>query len=209
MDDKLAKLRKEADETRHALNNLFVDRVMNSTKGTSSVSDRVQAAQQVIPQSITNRAYLVVLCDVATNAINEVAIWSSPEWQQSQSLRDYYTYVALESSGTSFEDARANLINIALNHLYYYATGEVAALPGTIEKLRSRAGQVTAMRYARLLNYLRDCDAYKVQRVIQKHCETFELNQEFVSNYLTLVDNFLPNIKIKEEFNGLQTAKVT
>ncbi len=208
-DSRLDKLRKEADETRHALNNLFVNKVINSTKGAAPVAEQAQTAQQSLPKLVPSRSYLIVLCDIDTNAITGVSIWSSPEWHQSRLLDDSYSYVALESSGMSFEDASSNLVAMALSHLYYYATGQTEALPGTIERLRSRAGQVAAMRYARLLSRLRDCDAYKVHRVVAKQCVTNSHNPEFVENYLTLIDTFLPNIKVREQVNGIQTADGT
>jgi hypothetical protein len=67
---------------------------------------------QVKPQvrkyrSIRN-AYLVVICDKDTNAVLSAAIWSSPEWEQSQALQ-HRTYVAYQTAADTYADAEARL----------------------------------------------------------------------------------------------------
>ena len=54
-------------------------------------------------------AYLIVVCDIETNAVTEVTIWSSPEWQQSRCLHNP-TYVAYETKGASFHEATVALV---------------------------------------------------------------------------------------------------
>lgn len=53
---------------------------------------------------ILSTAYLIVICNRETNAIEKVAIWSSPEWQQSRQL-DQPTYVAYELKAETFQKA--------------------------------------------------------------------------------------------------------
>ena len=55
------------------------------------------------------KAYLIVICDKETNAIVDVEIWSSPEWEQSRQLPNP-TYVAFVAHGDSFHEARKSLV---------------------------------------------------------------------------------------------------
>lgn len=50
-------------------------------------------------------AYLIVICDGDTNAIEEVTIWSTPEWEQSRVLRGKSVYVAYEIRMPTFDQA--------------------------------------------------------------------------------------------------------
>lgn len=55
-------------------------------------------------------AYLIIICDMQTNAILDCAIWSSPEWEQSRRL-DQPTYIAYEySSYESFDKSKKDLL---------------------------------------------------------------------------------------------------
>jgi len=68
-------------------------------------------------------AYLIIICDPSTNAINHVTIWSSPEWEQSRCLDDH-TYVAYQVKSETYAQARDNLLqeikqnDHRYNHLY-------------------------------------------------------------------------------------------
>lgn len=50
------------------------------------------------------RAYLIVICDNATNAVLSATIWSSPEWDR--------TYVAYAVGGSNYSDAAKTLVGI-------------------------------------------------------------------------------------------------
>jgi len=56
------------------------------------------------------KAYLVVLCNIETNAIESVDIWSSPEWEQSICLpcAVYLSYITQQYD--SFELARKSIV---------------------------------------------------------------------------------------------------
>lgn len=54
-------------------------------------------------------AYLIVICNTATNVVEQVTIWSSPEWEQSRCLPQP-TYVAYEVTADDFPDARKKLL---------------------------------------------------------------------------------------------------
>lgn len=54
-------------------------------------------------------AYLIVICDPKTNAIKEVEIWSSPEWEQSKCLNDW-AYVAYSVRDVTYQLARDGLV---------------------------------------------------------------------------------------------------
>lgn len=58
------------------------------------------------------QAYLIVVCNQQTNAIEDVCIWSSPEWEQSRCLPDKYTYVVYAVHGESFSEAKSEMIRI-------------------------------------------------------------------------------------------------
>jgi hypothetical protein len=61
-------------------------------------------------------AYLIVVCDKDTNAIVGADIWSSPEWEQSRRIEDYYTYIAYQfNSSMSYHDARIGMIEFIKN----------------------------------------------------------------------------------------------
>lgn len=55
------------------------------------------------------KAYLIVICDSETNAVQGAAIWSSPEWEQSRCLNPR-TYVAYAVGGADYTDAREKLL---------------------------------------------------------------------------------------------------
>jgi hypothetical protein len=57
-------------------------------------------------------AYLIVVCNQDTNAIEDVCIWSSPEWEQSRCLPDKYTYVAYAMRGKSYQDAHDHIVTV-------------------------------------------------------------------------------------------------
>jgi hypothetical protein len=55
-------------------------------------------------------AYLIIICDMHTNAILDCVIWSSPEWEQSRRI-DQPTYIAYEySSHVSFDKSRTEML---------------------------------------------------------------------------------------------------
>jgi hypothetical protein len=55
-------------------------------------------------------AYLIIICDMETNAILDCVIWSSPEWEQSRRLGQP-TYIAYEcSSYESFSKSKQLLL---------------------------------------------------------------------------------------------------
>lgn len=56
-----------------------------------------------------HKAYLIVICNKETNAVESAAVWSSPEWEQSRCLPQP-TFVAYEVSGDSFAEAETNLL---------------------------------------------------------------------------------------------------
>lgn len=83
----------------------------------------------------TYTAYLIVMCDMETNAILGAAIWSSPEWEQSRRLDKCYTYIAyMVDSHISFQDAKDNMIS----------------------RLTHNNGNFGDDRYYRLLKYIKD-----------------------------------------------------
>lgn len=55
-------------------------------------------------------AYLIVICDKDTNAVKEVTIWSSPEWEQSLCLKDP-TFVAYRVCGKDYSEAKKYLLD--------------------------------------------------------------------------------------------------
>lgn len=57
-----------------------------------------------------NSAYLIVICDNKTNAIERVEIWSSPEWQQSRCLPDKNVYIAYAVESESFDKGIHDLL---------------------------------------------------------------------------------------------------
>lgn len=71
-------------------------------------------------------AYLIIICDLETNAILDCQIWSSPEWEQSRRLPQP-TYIAYQAhSYVSFQDANNHLLewikdNPRYNRLLKYA----------------------------------------------------------------------------------------
>ena len=54
-------------------------------------------------------AYLIVVCDVKTNAVKSARIWSSPEWEQSICIPDR-TFVAYEVKDVDYQSARDALV---------------------------------------------------------------------------------------------------
>lgn len=81
-------------------------------------------------------AYLIVLCNKETNAIEHVSIWSSPEWEQSRCLRGVHTYVAFRVGGSSFDRASKTLIEAIKEPLsrYYYLLPYIRNTPPTREE---------------------------------------------------------------------------
>jgi len=70
------------------------------------VKKRAAKATEVSPAPLRNApAYLVVICEPGTNAIIETAIWSSPEWEQSECL-NLPTFVAYKVESRDFSQAR-------------------------------------------------------------------------------------------------------
>ena len=57
-----------------------------------------------------NTAYLIAICDDKTNALKDVEVWSSPEWQQSRCIPNCRTYVAYTVSATTFSEAKRLLL---------------------------------------------------------------------------------------------------
>lgn len=56
-------------------------------------------------------AYLIIICDTKTNAILDVNIWSSPEWEQSRRLK-HPTYIAYQVDDcSSFQEAKTELLS--------------------------------------------------------------------------------------------------
>lgn len=49
------------------------------------------------------KAYLIVICDRTTNAILDVDIWSTPEWESSRQL-EVPTYVAYQVTANTFQE---------------------------------------------------------------------------------------------------------
>lgn len=88
----------------------------------------------------THQAYLMVICDMKTNAIKRVAIWSSPEWEQSRRLEDAYTYIAYITNGDSFQEA----MNRMFERLLKYDVDRYASIDKT-----------DVDRYSRLLKYMK------------------------------------------------------
>lgn len=67
------------------------------------------------------KAYLIIMCDIESNAILGAAIWSSPEWEQSRRLDKCYTYIAYErESHISFQDAKDNMVKYLTNNYNTY-----------------------------------------------------------------------------------------
>lgn len=62
-----------------------------------------------MPDHITGRAFLVIICNETTNAIEHVVIWSSPEWEQSRCLHKP-TYVAYATEDRDFEAAITEML---------------------------------------------------------------------------------------------------
>jgi hypothetical protein len=54
-------------------------------------------------------AYLIVVCDNATNAVLSADIWSDPPWEKSRSI-GLRAYVAYSVSGRSYSEARDRLL---------------------------------------------------------------------------------------------------
>lgn len=54
-------------------------------------------------------AYLVVICDPTDNSVAEVAIWSSPEWEQSMCLPESRTYVLYTVKSDTYAHAEEAL----------------------------------------------------------------------------------------------------
>ena len=68
-------------------------------------------------------AFLIVACDLETNAIVGADIWSSPEWEQSRQLPNVRTYVAYQVRGcdsfaTGIDRIRQDIANP--QHRYHY-----------------------------------------------------------------------------------------
>lgn len=71
---------------------------------------------------ILREAYLIVVCNEVTNAIEEVLIWSSPEWEQSRVLPNVRVYIAYCVSAESFQEAKDALLDTIKNpsNRYHY-----------------------------------------------------------------------------------------
>lgn len=208
MEESSGALKQKADETRKALNNLFVTKVRDQIidRRSSQPAEGVMLFElsEIDKKFATVSAYLVVMCGLESNAILGTAIWSSPEWQQSRCRTDVFCYVALEACGNSFEQAAERLIAEALKPLVFYATGQAKALPTTIEQIKTVTKQyVTTLRYARLLTYLTTADKQFVAGVISEDFKN--KTQEFVDNYTTLIREFLPDIFSKLEISNDRT----
>lgn len=69
-------------------------------------------------------AYLIVICNGDTNAIEEVTIWSTPEWEQALVLKGKMVYVAYQIKMPTFSQAAVALlkdiskVNSRYQHLY-------------------------------------------------------------------------------------------
>lgn len=57
-------------------------------------------------------AYLIVICNQETNAVEEVTIWSFPEWEQSRCLPEKHVYVLYHIVSVNFSEAKRMLIHI-------------------------------------------------------------------------------------------------
>lgn len=57
-------------------------------------------------------AYLIVICNQETNAIEESAIWSSPEWEQSLCLPNKNVFVAYHAEGETFASAKKVMLQL-------------------------------------------------------------------------------------------------
>jgi hypothetical protein len=75
-------------------------------------------------------AYLIVICNEETNQIEEVSIWSSPEWEQSRCIVGKNVYVAYKVNSETFQSAKDALIkeiskdDSRYNYLYDYLEGD-------------------------------------------------------------------------------------
>lgn len=80
------------------------------------------------------KAYLIVICNEVTNAIESATVWSSPEWEQLACLKGVRTYVAFSvTSSVSYEDAATRLVNAIrepdsrYSYLYPYLMHDIQA----------------------------------------------------------------------------------
>lgn len=74
-----------------------------------------------LPRYHVYRAYLIVICDQNTNAIEGVTIWSSPEWEQSCCLPGKNVFIAYAMEGESYAQAKDDLMRaIAFKRSRYH-----------------------------------------------------------------------------------------